>query len=513
MLTIHISHAFQEKVMERYMENHMATYRVVRLNINHKESAAFLYDMVEDSSEEIKRLNSSCSMDGIMYMNSVDEAEIRAKFQDDSSSLFLMFYDYEYNTFKVVASKRDAKIEFKDWLGDIVCLYSSLCQLSVNGKLVDLSFGKFLQNKKYMIINQFADTLGLETEGDRVIVSDQNIKDNITLLQEIKRSFLKKETRIQLRDIFVFNIDYITKSVTGDEQSQVYDFVHVQKHMTDFVMFLHVDDLIANHCAVLEYFIANAINASRDRTEPLVCQNYYDRYIANCQQKEITPMMFGYYAKTLNKFHPEKLRNVHFGALSLVPGRKYVVDPNYVYFHYNQDNFKDDGWGCAYRSLQTIISWFVLNGQAKVEVPSIPQIQKMLVEMGDKPANFVGSSEWIGSTEVSYIIQKLIGVDSQIMFFQSGLEIPNYLPALQQHFETRKTPIMIGGSVLAYTLLGISVDEEQPQNSQFLILDPHYKGKEDMKSFLNPKNKAVYWSKSNLFKANAFYNFCCPLPK
>ena len=79
--------------------------------------------------------------------------------------------------------------------------------------------------------------------------------------------------------------------------------------------------------------------------------------------------------------------------------------------------------------------------------------------------------------------------------------------------ETRKTPIMIGGSVLAYTLLGIAVDEDQPQNSQFLILDPHYKGKEDIKTILNPKSKAVYWSKSNLFKPNAFYNFCCPLPK
>jgi hypothetical protein len=513
MLTIHISHAFQEKVMERYMENNLATYRLVCLNISRRDHSAFLYDLVEDSSEDIKRLNATCSMDGLMSMNEGSLADVKTKFENDPSSVYLIYYDYDYNTFKLAGWKKEVKIEFKDWLGDVVCLYSSVCQLSVNKKPVDLSFGKYLLTKKLLIVNQLADGFGFETDGEKVTVTDSSLKDNIALLQEIKRSYLKKETRIQLRDIFVFNIDYVTKSIPSDEQTQVIDFVNIEKHMTDLLMFVNIDDLIASHCSVLEHFLTTAIKTTKDRTKPLLCQNVDDRFIANAEQNEITPSSFGYYAKTLNKFHPDKLRNVHFGALSLVPGRKYIVDPNYVYFHYNQDNFKDDGWGCAYRSLQTIISWFVLNGQAKVEIPSIPQIQKLLFEMGDKPANFVGSNEWIGSTEVSYVIQKLIGVDSQIMFFQSGLEIPNYLPALQQHFETRKTPIMIGGSVLAYTLLGISFDEDQPQNSQFLILDPHYKGKEDMKTFLNPKSKAVYWSKSSLFKANAFYNFCCPIPK
>ncbi len=30
--------------------------------------------------------------------------------------------------------------------------------------------------------------------------------------------------------------------------------------------------------------------------------------------------------------------------------------------------------------------------------------------MGDKPTEFIGSSEWIGAFEVSYIIQKLTDV-------------------------------------------------------------------------------------------------------
>lgn len=36
----------------------------------------------------------------------------------------------------------------------------------------------------------------------------------------------------------------------------------------------------------------------------------------------------------------------------------YLVDGLYDYHHYMQDKFNDAGWGCAYRSLQTIVSWF-----------------------------------------------------------------------------------------------------------------------------------------------------------
>jgi len=69
---------------------------------------------------------------------------------------------------------------------------------------------------------------------------------------------------------------------------------------------------------------------------------------------------------------------------------------------------------------------------------------------------------------------------------------------------------MIGGGVLAYTLLGLAENIESPEKSEFLILDPHYKGKEEMKTIINPKSKAVYWSDSKIFKPNYFYNFCCP---
>lgn len=51
------------------------------------------------------------------------------------------------------------------------------------------------------------------------------------------------------------------------------------------------------------------------------------------------------------------------GAVHLVYGR-------YEYYHYMQDKFDDDKWGCAYRSLQTLVSWFKLQGYTDADVPT-----------------------------------------------------------------------------------------------------------------------------------------------
>ena len=60
------------------------------------------------------------------------------------------------------------------------------------------------------------------------------------------------------------------------------------------------------------------------------------------------------------------LRNVHLGLSKPFPNVSTtdlsigIVQGNYLYHHYLQDRASDDGWGCAYRSLQTIVSWFRL---------------------------------------------------------------------------------------------------------------------------------------------------------
>lgn len=38
------------------------------------------------------------------------------------------------------------------------------------------------------------------------------------------------------------------------------------------------------------------------------------------------------------------------------------------------------------------------------------EIQQTLVEIGDKDPSFVGSREWIGAIELSFVLDKLLGV-------------------------------------------------------------------------------------------------------
>lgn len=90
-----------------------------------------------------------------------------------------------------------------------------------------------------------------------------------------------------------------------------------------------------------------------------------------------------------------------------------IVRGKYSYYHYMQQNFDDNGWGCAYRSLQTLFSWFRWQGYTEREVPTHRQIQECLVDIQDKPPNFIGSRQWIGSTEVSFCLETMLGVQSR----------------------------------------------------------------------------------------------------
>ena len=66
-----------------------------------------------------------------------------------------------------------------------------------------------------------------------------------------------------------------------------------------------------------------------------------------------------------------------FRIFSVRDGRQTFVDGHYAYYHYMQDNFDDNQWGCAYRSLQTLCSWFVLQGYTRKPVPTHSQIQQV----------------------------------------------------------------------------------------------------------------------------------------
>ena len=47
-----------------------------------------------------------------------------------------------------------------------------------------------------------------------------------------------------------------------------------------------------------------------------------------------------------------------------------------------QGKFNDSGWGCAYRSLQTICSWFRHQHFTSKPIPSHREVQQVLVDIG-----------------------------------------------------------------------------------------------------------------------------------
>lgn len=171
----------------------------------------------------------------------------------------------------------------------------------------------------------------------------------------------------------------------------------------------------------------------------------------------------------------------------------------------------DNGWGCAYRSLQTLASWFIMQGYTDKPVPTFAEIQKCLVDIGDKPSSFIDSRQWIGSTEVNFVLNTLLNVECKILYVSSGEEMSTKGPELLYHFEYHGSPIMIGGGVLAHTILGVDYNQETG-SLKFLILDPHYIGSEDLQIII--KKGWCGWKGVEFWDKKSYYNMCLPqVPK
>ncbi|XP_064481423.1 ufm1-specific protease 2-like [Ornithodoros turicata] len=201
------------------------------------------------------------------------------------------------------------------------------------------------------------------------------------------------------------------------------------------------------------------------------------------------------------------LRNTHLGLNPPSGCQVQLLRGQYQYRHYMQDRIDDKGWGCAYRSLQTIVSWFRIQGYTGQPVPSHREIQQALVNIGDKPSSFVGSKQWIGSMEVGYCLNNLLGVESKTLCVNAGAEMSSRARELMAHFDTQGTPIMIGGGVLAHTIIGIAFNEKTG-DAHYLILDPHYTGGEDLSVI---QNKGwCGWKNNSFWDQKSFYNVCLP---
>ena len=194
-----------------------------------------------------------------------------------------------------------------------------------------------------------------------------------------------------------------------------------------------------------------------------------------------------------------------------------LVSGSYDYYHYRVDGFRDDGWGCAYRSLQTVLSWFQHAGFMTAPIPSIHRIQEILYATDPDKANkrqFVGSCEWIGSFEVMLVLQHYMpGLDCTIKRLESGKDLDSDASVqllLSEHFRhPRAAPVMIGGSSYAHTILGIHVNVNTME-ARYLILDPHYSANPTQLRTAIKKGYVGWKEASTFFEAGSWYNLCIP---
>ena len=222
---------------------------------------------------------------------------------------------------------------------------------------------------------------------------------------------------------------------------------------------------------------------------------------------------------------PGILREPHhgLGPSGVKGGKSALVQGTYEYFHYMQwtgagmeakykSPYDDCGWGCAYRSLQSIISWFRLQGYTSLPNPTHYEIQKTLVDhCGQDAGQLLGKKMWLGSQDLAYYLDHTIGVTCRTKVFHSGDDVAGGGRELLHHFETQGTPVMIGGGELAFTLLGVDFDE-RTGDIRYLIMDPHYTGADDL---MQIQPKWVGWKagsslthlNTKLFKGDTFYSY------
>uniref|UniRef100_A0A1A9WMX1 UFSP1/2/DUB catalytic domain-containing protein n=1 Tax=Glossina brevipalpis TaxID=37001 RepID=A0A1A9WMX1_9MUSC len=196
---------------------------------------------------------------------------------------------------------------------------------------------------------------------------------------------------------------------------------------------------------------------------------------------------------------------------SMSNGQTYLTRGDFWYFHYGCDGHQDQGWGCAYRSLQSMCSWILNKKGQNHTIPSIREIQKILVELGDKSQRFIDSRDWIGALEVCYVVDALYNVSCKIIHVTKLEKLENQADSLEKYFQDIGGFVMMGGDVDAASK-GIAGIHRDGEHTHLLVVDPHYTGVPTSVEELIDKGY-IRWRNIKEFIDSSFYNICLPILK
>ncbi|KAJ8008409.1 hypothetical protein DPEC_G00104520 [Dallia pectoralis] len=213
------------------------------------------------------------------------------------------------------------------------------------------------------------------------------------------------------------------------------------------------------------------------------------------------------------------LQNAHIGLPSPAPDivKCSLISGDCLYFHYGCDGLDDRGWGCGYRTLQTMASWLCRSGCSLSPMaknrhpPSLPEIQHALVAMEDKPESFAGSREWIGTFEATLILDYYYDTPCKVVHVRGGgVELDRAAEELHQHFTSQGSPVMMGGDRdnSSKGILGVCT-RAGGQGSYLLVMDPHYYGPPLERAAVQ-RLGLVSWKNVGSLDRSSFYNLCLP---
>ena len=202
-----------------------------------------------------------------------------------------------------------------------------------------------------------------------------------------------------------------------------------------------------------------------------------------------------------------KLRDV----ASLLPTelslrRAHLVSGRLRYCHYLCDGFDDSGWGCGFRSVQTILSWL-----DPAPPPSIAECQAVLAAV--QPAAYAGARGWIGVADAVVLLDHYQNAQTTVLELPNGQAMARHTPALAAHFEAGGGPAMIGGGgdVYSKTIVGVrlGVPSADPLDDELLVWDPHFVGADPATAA--ETGGAVAWrTVRELLRGSSFYNVALP---
>lgn len=110
--------------------------------------------------------------------------------------------------------------------------------------------------------------------------------------------------------------------------------------------------------------------------------------------------------------------------------------------------------------------------------------------------------------ELSFCLENMLGITSRVLTSKSGVDLAEHARALIYHFQQAGAPVMIGGGQLAHTILGVDYDVRLGK-CEFLVLDPHYKGADDVEKVV--AGKWCAWRPLTFWDNKAFYNLLLPI--